>query len=94
MNLLDLAEAPPTTSLATLLAGDSMCARVARVLIANRGKWVDGRELSKVGGYAAYRTRISDLRHAPWLLSIENRQRTVTLDTGESFVASEYRLVA
>lgn len=82
----DLPTVPST--LADLLAGNSMCARLARYLIARRGEWVDGRELSKVGGYAAWRTRISDLRQAPWLLDIENRVYNV----GKAKV-SEYRLV-
>ena len=89
-SLLDLPVTPP---LSELLAGDSMCARVARLLIARRGQWVDGREISKVGGYAAFRTRLSDLRHAPWHLDIRNRVRTVEGEDGETFKISEYVLM-
>lgn len=86
-----LLEEPSTPTLGVLLSGDSMCARIARHLLAHRGEWVDGRELSRVGGYAAYRTRISDLRKAPWHLSIENRYRHVKED-GRKWVVSEYKL--
>ncbi len=92
MNLLDLAEQPPSQPLESLLAGDSMCARLARFLVAHRGEWIDGRELAKHGGAYAYRTRLSDLRHAPWLLTIENRQRRIDGSDGETYVISEYRL--
>ena len=59
----------PTTPPTTL-------SRVKALLESRSGQWVDGREIAKVGGYAAYRTRISDLRllHG---LTIENRVRTV-----------------
>ena len=87
----EVVTAPSTLS--DLLAGESMCARLARYLIAHRGEWVDGRELSKVGGYAAYRTRLSDLRKAPWFMDIANRYRHVKED-GRKFVISEYKLVA
>jgi hypothetical protein len=74
-----------------LLSGSSFCAALARVFIARRGEWIDGRELSSVGGFYAYRTRISELRRQPWHLSIDNRVRTVEQD-GRMFKISEYRL--
>ena len=83
----DLLTAPST--LADLLAGDSRCARLARYFIAHRGEWIDGLTLQQIAGVYAWRTRVSDLRKAPWLLSIENRVRW----TGRVAV-SEYRLVA
>lgn len=85
---LDFSSSPPLTD---LLAKQSLCARVARMLLSKRGQWVDGRELARVGGYAAYRTRISDLRQAPWWFQIDNRVRTVTED-GRTFKVSEYVL--
>jgi len=91
MNLLDVAEAPIAPSLEALLAGNTMCARIARVLMLYRGRWVDGRVLASVGGYAAYRTRISDLRKAPWHLDVRNRYRHVN-ENGRKFVVSEYCL--
>jgi hypothetical protein len=61
--------------------------RLAALFQANPGCWIDGRELARVAGYAAWRTRISDLRRPPFSLVIENRQRR-----GEAFTVSEYRL--
>jgi hypothetical protein len=55
----------------------NLCDRVLAVLQARPGEWIDGRELSRVGGYAGYRTRISDLRKPPYSQVIENRVRTV-----------------
>lgn len=89
-SLLDNPCPPP---LSDLLAGDSRCARLAKLFMDRRGQWIDGRDIATVAGAYAWRTRISDLRHHPWLLSIENRIRTVEVD-GETFKVSEYRLVA
>lgn len=88
-----LLDAPVSPSLTELLAGESMCARLARFLVAHRGEWIDGDILKRHGGKYAYRTRISDLRHAPWFLQIDNRVRTVEGEDGETFKVSEYRLV-
>ena len=52
------------------------------------GTWLDGRELAAVGGYAAWRSRISDLRRPPYGMTIENRTRRV-----KGFTVSEYRWV-
>ena len=92
--LIDIAEAPTPTpmSLEALLTRDSMCARIARHLLAHRGQWIDGQVLSKLGGYAAYRTRISDLRKAPWCLNVENRYRHMK-DGDRKWIVSEYRCV-
>lgn len=87
---LDFTAAPPTLS--DLIAGDSRCARLAKFFCEHRGEWIDGRRLQAIAGVYAWRTRISDLRHHPWLLCIENRQRRVE-DGDESFVVSEYKLV-
>lgn len=83
----DLLSAPSTLS--DLLAGDSRCAKLARLFLSRRGEWIDGTELQRVAGVYAWRTRVSDLRKRPWLLSIENRVRW----TGR-VASSEYRLVA
>jgi hypothetical protein len=72
-----------------LLAGESFCAALARVFIARRGEWIDGLELSQVGGVYAWRSRIAELRKAPWYLDITNRQRR-RVEGGR--VISEYRL--
>ena len=62
------------------------------LLSARRGQWVDGRELAKVGGYAAWRTRVSDLRRL-YGLTVENRESRRTLTSGETVAVSEYRLL-
>lgn len=74
-------------ALSALLARPTRCARIAALLLAHRGEWVDGRQIAAVGGAYAWRTRVSDLRKAPWFLTVENRQRW----TGRS-VVSEYRI--
>ena len=37
------------------------------------GVWVNGYDLMRIGGSFAFRTRISELRRAPWSMAIENR---------------------
>jgi hypothetical protein len=75
-----------------LLAKDTMCARVARLLLANRGTWVDGTEIARVGGAYAWRTRLSDLRKTPWCLTVENQMRHVDAGGGHYYKVSEYRI--
>lgn len=81
---------PSAVRLTDLLAKNSGCARIARLLIERRGQWVDGKELARVGGGYAWRTRVSDLRKEPWMLDVKNRYRRVR----GGFVVSEYRLVS
>lgn len=81
-------------TLEQLLARETCCARIARLLLSKRGEWFDGRELSRVGGVYGWRSRSSDLRKAPWYLDVENRQRTVRREDGSAFVVSEYRIAA
>lgn len=54
--------------------------------------WIDGRELEIAGRYA-WRTRVSDLRRAPYFMNIENRQRRIAREDGTMYVVSEYRYV-
>jgi len=51
-------------------------------------QWIDGKVLSEIAGGYAWRTRVSNLRHAPFFMTIENRQRRV-----RDFVISEYRFL-
>ena len=88
---LDFTASPPTLS--DLISGQSRCAKLAKFFVDHRGDWIDGRRISAIAGVYAWRTRISDLRHAPWHLSIENRVRVVDGEDGESYKVSEYRLV-
>ena len=70
---------------------DSRAALVAEFFKSQPERWIDGRELANVGGYAGWRTRISDVRRAPFNLHIENRQRRVKAsDERCSYVISEY----
>ena len=55
----------------------SLSEHVAALFRANPNRWIDGQQIARVGGYAAYRTRISDLRRPPYAMTIENRVRTV-----------------
>ena len=70
----------------------SLNERVAAYLRAREGQWVDGWELARVGGYAAWRWRVSDLRKPPYNLVIENKVTVVT-DGSRRFKVSEYRLI-
>ncbi len=51
--------------------------RLADYFEANRGRWIDGRELATIAGAYAWRTRLSECRRAPYLLTVENRIRFV-----------------
>jgi hypothetical protein len=55
----------------------SLCHRVATYFQQHPDEWIDGRTLAQIGGYAAWRTRLSELRRAPYLMTIENRVSTV-----------------
>jgi hypothetical protein len=70
-----------------------LIARLAAYLRARPGVWIDGRELAGVGGFYAFRSRLSDLRQAPHFMTIENRQRRCTDRDGCKFVVSEYRFL-
>lgn len=67
---------------------DTFCDKVAALLKSRPGEWIDGREIMAVAGCYGWRTRVSELRRAPFGLNIENRQYR----QGRSTV-SEYRLV-
>jgi hypothetical protein len=66
--------------------------RLAALFRERPGCWIDGRMLGTVAGSYAWRTRISDLRRAPFLMTIENRQHTVQTEDG-AITISEYRYV-
>jgi hypothetical protein len=53
-------------------------------------RWFDGRELAPIAGAYAWRTRVADLRRAPFLMTIENRLRRCTRPDGRAYVVSEY----
>lgn len=66
----------------------SLCGRVAALFKAYPNQWLDGRQIAQVGGYAAWRTRVSDLRRAPFNMVIENE--TVR---HEGYTVSRYKYV-
>jgi len=71
----------------------TLIGELAAYLARRPNVWIDGRELARVGGAYAWRSRISDLRRSPWRMRIDNRQRHVTTASGHLSVISEYRLV-
>lgn len=87
-----LLDQPVLSSLDDLLTRNSACARLAKLLLGHRGEWVDGKRLAIVAGGYAWRTRVSNLRKAPWFLTIDNRYRRVKAPDGRTFIVSEYKL--
>lgn len=71
---------------------DTRIRRLAAFFRERPNHWVDGRALGDVAGSYAWRTRVSELRRAPFCMAIENRQRTVETENG-THVVSEYRYV-
>jgi hypothetical protein len=64
--------------------------RVMALFMANPGRWLDGHLIAREGGYAAWRSRISEARARG--LDIRNRQRIVKTDGGTRlFKVTEYR---
>ena len=56
-------------------------------------QWYDGRDLARIGGAYAWRSRISDLRRSPYGYQIDNRQRSAKRSDGTCYTVSEYRYV-
>lgn len=65
---------------------NTMAARAAALFRSRPNQWIDGREFAQACGYAGWRTRISDIRRAPFNMEIENRQYREG-----RYVVSEYR---
>lgn len=79
----------------------SLTDKLAKYFAERPNRWIDGRELSRVAGFYAYRTRVSECRTILGM-NIENRVRRVTaleadpslIRTPEQpFSISEYRYV-
>lgn len=69
-----------------------VCA-VADYLRDRPNEWVDGRDLARIGGAYAWRTRVSEARRFHGMV-IENRVRLVRdPDTWHRWKLSEYRYV-
>ena len=85
----DLHDTPDKTEHATR---QNLTAVVAEYFTARPNTWIDGREIQQIAGAYAWRTRISNVRHAPYFLNIQNRQRRIATSSG-SFTVSEYKPV-
>jgi hypothetical protein len=72
------------------LSRPNLAARLAAFFHEHPNEFIDGRQLATIGGSYAWRTRISDLRRAPFDMRIENRQRHQRVN-GELVTISEYR---
>lgn len=75
------------------VASPTLTERLATYFHKHPGVWLTARSLSRIGGHCGWRSRISDLRRTPYLMTIENRQRRVTLDDGRPIIVSEYCFV-
>ncbi len=64
--------------------------KVARYFRQHRGRWIDGREIARVGGIYGWRTRISEARRELGM-DIQNAQRRHRTASGQSITISEYR---
>jgi hypothetical protein len=73
------------------MSATALVQQLAEFFRQRAGVWIDGRELARIAGAYAWRTRVSDLRRPPFFLNIENRLRHVRVD-GRAFTISEYRL--
>lgn len=74
-------------------ASESLVERLARFFRAHPNEFVDGRRLASIAGYAAWRTRVSELRRAPYFMAISNRTSRVESQPGRFITVSEYRYV-
>lgn len=68
----------------------TLAAAVAAFFKARPNIWVDGRDVMQIAGAYGWRTRISDVRRAPFHMRIDNRQRRIRARE-RSFTVSEYR---
>lgn len=68
----------------------TLAAKVAELFRSQPGKWIDGRRLANVAGCYGWRTRVSDIRRAPYHMKISNRQRTIRNADGTRYIQSEY----
>lgn len=64
--------------------------RVAGWFKGRPGEWIDARDLERIGGRMAWRTRTSECR-TQLGMTIDNRVRRVQLSNGEIVRVSEYR---
>lgn len=75
MTQIDLLTAPASRPVRARRARETAWDRLERLFLQRPGEWLDGMLIARVAGVYAWRTRVSDLRYAPWHMTIENRQR-------------------
>lgn len=54
-------------------------------------RWISALDLMPIAGQLSWRSRVADLRRAPYNLGIENRLRSVRRPDGSRLQVSEYR---
>lgn len=64
--------------------------RLAEFFRRQPDRWVDARDLMSVGGVCAWRSRLSDLRRAPFNMRVDNRVRVLSRPDGGRVKVSEY----
>ena len=87
MTQIDLLTAPASRPVRVRHGG---CAKLAALFRAHPGRRFTWRELAAVGGGAGWRTRVSQLRRAPWRMQIENDWWDVTTQDGSTYRESVY----
>lgn len=70
----------------------SFTERIAEYFQQRPGCWVDSRDLERVGGRMAWRTRVSQARRE-FGMRIDNRFRKVRSADGQEWTVSEYMFV-
>lgn len=80
---------------AGMVATMTLCETLAAHFAAHPNTWIDGLALGKVAGSYAWRSRLSELRFAPFNMRIDNRQRKIQPDllSARTVTVSEYRFV-
>ncbi len=71
----------------------SLCQQLAAYFEARPNRWIDARHLLPIAGYAAWRTRLSQLRRPPYNMTIENTWSDVENQDGTKYRHSMYRYV-
>lgn len=71
----------------------TLCDQLAAFLKQRPNTWIDGREIARIAGAYAWRSRISNLRRPPYGMAIENRQYIEKLADGRKVRVSLYQYV-
>ena len=71
----------------------TLAEKLAAYFTARPNRWIDARELFPIAGSMAWRTRLSELRRAPFSMQIDNKVRTTIGQDGTRLTHSYYRYV-